>query len=156
MKIKIISIGKTKEAYLQEGLAAYQKRLKHFVKLEWIELPEIKKIKSLSEKQVMQAEAERMQGQIRPQDQVYLLDEKGKTFTSKSFAGFLNQKLNEGRDLVFIIGGPYGIDPEWAQNTQGKIALSTLTFTHQMVRLFFIEQVYRGFSILRNLPYHHE
>ncbi|WP_149303365.1 23S rRNA (pseudouridine(1915)-N(3))-methyltransferase RlmH [Pareuzebyella sediminis] len=157
MTITLITIGKTDSAALQQLIATYEQRLQHYVKFEFLELPDIKKTKNLSEEQQKQKEGERLLKEINKGDILVLLDERGKQLTSKEFADYLQKKMNSGiKKLTFVIGGPYGFSESVFQRAQGKISLSKMTFSHQMVRLFAIEQLYRGFTILRNEPYHHE
>ena len=120
-------------------------------------IPDIKNVKNLSEAQQKEKEGELILSKITPTDQLILLDENGKTFSSVGFSDFLQKKMNAGiKTLVFVIGGPYGFSETVYQKAQGKVSLSEMTFSHQMVRLFVIEQIYRGFTILRNEPYHHQ
>jgi len=157
LKIKLLQIGPTKTAEIQGLVDDYQNRLKHFIQLEIISLPDIKNTKTLNEQQQKTKEAELFKKQINTSDWVVLLDEKGKSFTSEKFADFFQQKMNSGiKTLVFVIGGPYGFSEEMYQLAHQKVAFSAMTFTHEMIRLLFIEQVYRAFSILNNLPYHHK
>lgn len=134
----------------------YIKRLGFYVTFEFKIIPDIKNSKSLSEIQQKQKEGELILKHLETSDELYVLDENGKTFTSVGFSGFLNKKMSSGlKQLVFVIGGPYGFSDEVYQRANGKISLSQMTFSHQMVRLFFLEQLYRGFTILKNEPYHH-
>lgn len=134
----------------------YIKRLGFYVTFEFKIIPDIKNTKSLSEIQQKQKEGELILKHLETSDELYVLDENGKTFTSVGFSGFLNKKMSSGlKQLVFVIGGPYGFSDEVYQRANGKISLSQMTFSHQMVRLFFLEQLYRGFTILKNEPYHH-
>lgn len=157
MKIQVICVGKTNHSALRNWLPEYTKRLSHYVPFEWLELPELKNTKKLSETQQKTEEGRKILQTITERDIVVLFDEKGTNHTSKSFAQFLQKKMNAGtKKLIFIIGGPYGFSEEVYQRAQGKIALSSMTFSHQMVRVFVAEQLYRAFSILHNQPYHHE
>ena len=156
MNIKLIQIGKTKQKELDHLISAYLQRLKHLVKFEIYTIPDIKNTKSLNESQQKEKEAELILKQIQPTDWVVLLDEKGKHYTSNTFADFFQQKMNSGiKTLVFVIGGPYGFSDKIYQLAKQKVALSSMTFTHEMIRLIFVEQVYRAYSIINNLPYHH-
>ncbi|SFT88905.1 23S rRNA (pseudouridine1915-N3)-methyltransferase [Lishizhenia tianjinensis] len=156
MKIKLICVGKTSKSFLVEGENEYLKRLKHYLPVERIELPDVKNAKKLTEEQIKQAEGEMILSKINAGETIFLLDEGGKTFSSEQFADFLQQKFNQGgHGLVFVIGGPYGFSPEMYAKANAKISLSKMTFSHQMVRMFFLEQVYRAMTILRNEPYHH-
>jgi 23S rRNA (pseudouridine1915-N3)-methyltransferase len=157
MKITLLSIGKTEEKYLQAGIDIYLKRLKHYIKLELIEIPELKNTKGLSQEQQKTKEAELILKKITSTDYLILLDERGQELSSLQFADLLNKRmLASTQNLVFVIGGPYGFDNTIYQRANEKSSLSKLTFSHQMVRLFFVEQVYRAFTILKNEPYHHE
>ena len=157
MKIKLLAIGKTDDKNLIKLIDAYQNRLKHYVKVELQLLPDIKNVKNLSEKQQKEKEGEILLKQLQPTDQLILLDEKGKDFRSKEFATYLQKKMNSGiKQLVFVIGGPYGFSDAVYQKAQGKVSFSKMTFSHQMIRLIIVEQLYRGFTILKNEPYHHE
>ncbi len=156
MKITLLAIGKTDNRNLQNLIEDYQKRLSHYVSFHLEMIPDIKNAKNLSEAQQKQAEGSEILKRLQAGDRLVLLDEKGKALTSEGFAQFLQKKMNSGlKNLVFVIGGPYGFSEEIYNRAQGKVSLSNMTFSHQMVRLFFIEQLYRGFTILRNEPYHH-
>lgn len=157
MKITLITVGKTEDKYLIEGIDKYLKRLKHYISFKITELPELKNTKSLSEDQQKAKEAELVMKQLAPVDLLVLLDEKGMELTSVQFAAFMNKKmLGSVQHLVFVIGGPYGFDKTLHERAADKLSLSAMTFSHQMVRLFFVEQVYRAFTILKNEPYHHQ
>ena len=157
MKITLLAIGKTDDRSLQTLIEAYSKRLKHYVSFDFELIPDIKNAKNLSEVQQKSKEGEEILKRVSPSDSLVLLDENGKSFNSVGFSEYLQKKMNSGlKNLVFIIGGPYGFSEELYQRANGKIALSQMTFSHQMVRLFFVEQLYRGFTILRNEPYHHQ
>lgn len=156
MKITLIAVGKTEDKYLIEGIDKYLNRLKHYINFNLLIIPEIKNTKNLTEAQQKNKEAELITKQISPNDVVILLDEKGKKHSSVSFANYLNkQMIGSVQHLVFIIGGPYGFDEHIYNRSHSSISLSDMTFSHQMVRLFFVEQLYRAFSILKNEPYHH-
>jgi len=157
MNIKLLAIGKTDNKALQSLIDDYTKRLSFYIKFDLEIIPDIKNVKNLSESQQKEKEGELILAKLAATDQLILLDEKGTTFSSVGFSDYLQKKMNSGaKTLVFAIGGPYGFSDEVYQKAQGKISLSLLTFSHQMVRLFFIEQLYRGFTILRNEPYHHK
>lgn len=156
MKIKLIAVGKTDNKNLQMFMDDYIKRLGFYVAFEFKVLPDIKNSKSLSELQQKQKEGELILKQVEPSDSLFLLDETGKTYSSIGFSEFLNKKMSSGlKTLTFVIGGPYGFSDDVYQRATGKISLSQMTFSHQMVRLFFLEQLYRAFTILKNEPYHH-
>ena len=157
MKITFLVIGKTEDSYLKQGIDKYLTRLKHYIKFELIEIPELKNTKNLSEEQQKFKEAELILKTINSSDRVVLLDDKGQEYTSVQFSGYLSKKmLSSVQNLIFIVGGPYGFDQSIHAIAHDKISLSKMTFSHQMVRLFFVEQVYRAFSILKGEPYHHE
>ena len=157
MRITVLCISKTSDAYILEGMSEFQKRIKHFIKLDWIELPEVKNRKNLSQEQLLAMEEELFLKNLSNTDSIYLLDENGKEYTSRQFSSFISKKMIASTsNLVFLIGGPYGFSEGMYAKAEGKISLSKMTFTHQMVRLFFLEQVYRAFSIIKNLPYHHD
>lgn len=157
MNIRLIAIGKTDNKSLQTLIDDYIKRLSFYVKFDLEIIPDIKNAKNLSEAQQKEKEGELILSKISATDQLILLDENGKTFSSVAFSDYLQKKMNAGiKTLVFVIGGPYGFSDLVYQKSQGKVSLSEMTFSHQMVRLFVIEQIYRGFTILRNEPYHHQ
>ncbi|RAK20742.1 23S rRNA (pseudouridine1915-N3)-methyltransferase [Flavobacterium aquaticum] len=157
MNIRLLTIGKTDNKALQTLIDDYTKRLSFYVKFDLEIIPDIKNVKNLSEAQQKEKEGELILSKITPTDQLILLDENGKTYSSVGFSDFLQKKMNAGiKTLVFVIGGPYGFSETVYQKAQGKVSLSEMTFSHQMVRLFVIEQIYRGFTILRNEPYHHQ
>ena len=157
MNIKLIAIGKTDNKNLQSLIDDYTKRLSFYIKFDLEIIADIKNVKNLSESQQKEKEGELILAKITSTDQLILLDENGKTFSSVAFSDELQKKMNSGiKTLVFVIGGPYGFSDEVYKKAFGKISLSQMTFSHQMVRLFFIEQLYRGFTILKNEPYHHQ
>lgn len=157
MQIKLIAIGKTDDKQLLQLIEQYQKRLKHYIKFDIDIIPDIKNVKNLSEKQQKEKEGELILKKISSTDVMVLLDENGKQFSSVEYANYLQKKMNSGiKQLVFVIGGPYGFSEKVYQKSQGKISLSKMTFSHQMIRLFIVEQIYRGFTILKNEPYHHQ
>ncbi|RKS23366.1 23S rRNA (pseudouridine1915-N3)-methyltransferase [Flavobacterium endophyticum] len=157
MNIKLIAIGKTDNKSLQALIDDYQKRLSFYIKFDLEIIPDIKNVKNLSEAQQKEKEGELILSKLSPTDQLILLDENGKSFSSVGFSEELQKKMNSGiKTLAFVIGGPYGFSETVYAKAQGKVSLSLMTFSHQMVRLFFIEQLYRGFSILRGEPYHHQ
>lgn len=157
MNIKLLAIGKTDDKNLQALLNEYIKRLSFYVKFDLEVIPDVKNAKNMSIDQQKEKEGDLLLAKIGSGDWVLLLDEKGKKYTSLQFADFLQKRMNSGiKNLIFVIGGPYGFSPEVYARANGKISLSDMTFSHQMVRLFFVEQLYRGYTILRNEPYHHE
>jgi 23S rRNA (pseudouridine1915-N3)-methyltransferase len=156
MTIKLLAIGKTDNKNLQQLIEDYQNRLKHYVKFSFEVIPDLKNTKKLSKDQQKKKEGELILNNIKSSDILILLDEKGEQKDSVRFSLHLQKHMNSGaKQLVFVIGGPYGFSKELYHKAQGKLALSKMTFSHQMVRLFFIEQLYRGFTILKNEPYHH-
>lgn len=157
MNIKLLAIGKTDDKNLHTLIEQYQKRLSFYVKFDLEVIPDIKNAKNLSEAQQKEKEGELILSKITPTDQLILLDENGKSFSSVGFSDYLQKKMNSGvKTLVFVIGGPYGFSDVVYQKANGKVSLSEMTFSHQMVRLFVVEQIYRAFTILRNEPYHHQ
>ena len=156
MTIKLLAIGKTDNAQLVSLIEDYTKRLGFYIKFTFQIIPDIKKAKNLTEEQQKEKEGKLILDNLTPSDVLVLLDENGQQFTSVAFSKYLQKRMNSGiKQLVFVIGGPYGFSQEVYQRANEKIALSKMTFSHQMIRLFFIEQLYRGFTILRNEPYHH-
>ncbi len=157
MNIRLLAIGKTDNKSLQSLIDEYTKRLSFYIKFDLEIIPDIKNVKNLSEAQQKEKEGELILSKISATDQLILMDENGSTFSSVAFSDYLQKKMNGGiKTLVFVIGGPYGFSEEVYKKAQGKVSLSEMTFSHQMVRLFVIEQLYRGFSILKNEPYHHQ
>jgi 23S rRNA (pseudouridine1915-N3)-methyltransferase len=157
MKIKLLAIGKTDDKNLQVLIETYQQRLKHYINFELEVIPDLKNVKNLSETQQKEKEGELILGKLATTDVLILLDEKGKEFGSVDFSKYLQKKMNAGlKQLVLVIGGPYGFSEVVYKAAQGKISFSKMTFSHQMIRLFVVEQLYRAFTILKNEPYHHE
>ena len=157
MKITFITVGKTEDAYLKEGIEKYVKRLKHYTRIFIVEIDELKNTKALTREQQKAKEAELILKKIRPLDHVILLDENGMELTSTQFAAYVDKKaLGSVSNMVFVVGGPYGFDQSVYDRANDKLSLSAMTFSHQMVRLFFVEQLYRAFTILKGEPYHHE
>lgn len=156
MQIKLLAIGKTDNKQLQMLIDDYQKRLGFYIKFDFEIIPDLKKVKNLSEAQQKQREGELILAKLSTTDLLILLDENSKQYDSVGFSEYLQKHMNSGlKQIVFIIGGPYGFSEEVYNKANGKIALSKMTFSHQMIRLFMIEQLYRAFTILRNEPYHH-
>ena len=157
MKIKLIVVGKTNAKYLLEGEKEYERRLKHYTKFEEIIITDVKQAGKLSESELKKKEGHLILGKLENSDHVILLDDKGKSYSSIDFANFLQQKMNSSlKSLVFVVGGAFGFSDEVYLRANSKLSLSKMTFSHQMVRLIFKEQLYRGFSILRGEKYHHE
>lgn len=156
MKIKVVCIGKTSKKFLIEGENEYFNRLKHYIPVEKIEIPDLKNQKNMSTQQVKTAEGKLILSKINSNEQVYLLDEHGKSFTSENFANFLQQRFNQGgHALTLVIGGPFGFSEEVYAAAHGKISMSEMTFSHQMIRMILFEQLYRGMTILKGELYHH-
>lgn len=157
MNIKLIVVGKTDEKYLQQGIDVYVSRLKHYVNFEMVVIPALKDQKGASPDEVKEREAALLLRQLEKSDRVVLLDEHGEQHTSVDFAQYLQKQMNAGvRNLAFVAGGAFGFAPSVYAAASGKVSLSKMTFNHQMVRLFFVEQLYRAFTILRHEPYHNE
>jgi 23S rRNA (pseudouridine1915-N3)-methyltransferase len=157
MKITFITVGKTEDAYLREGIEKYVKRLIHYTRLTVTEIDELKNTKALSPEQQKAKEAALILKKILPLDHVILLDEKGMELSSMQFAAYIDKKaLGSVANLVFVVGGPYGFDTSVYERANDKLSLSAMTFSHQMVRLFFVEQLYRAFTIIKGEPYHNE
>jgi len=155
VQIKFIVLGKTSFPYLKDGIEIYTKRLKHYTKLQYLEV-HVKIPKSANESEVKKLEYKALSKHISSTDKIILLDENGKKHTSLTFSKWIeNQQLTNTKNLTFIVGGPYGFDTELITQAQGKISLSEMTFSHQMIRVFFLEQIYRAFTILKGEPYHH-
>ena len=157
MKVKLVVVGKTNAKYLLEGEREYEKRLSHYIKFEEIIIPDVKQAGKLSESELKKKEGHLILGKLENSDHVILLDDKGRLYSSIELANFLKQKMNSGlKSLVFVVGGAFGFSDQVYQRANSKLSLSKMTFSHQMVRLIFKEQFYRGFSILRGEKYHHE
>lgn len=157
MQVTLLCIGKTGKKFLEEGEQEYLKRLRHYISFQLQIIPDIKQAKNLSQSQIKQREGELILEKIGATDTLILLDEKGKEYNSLDFSNYLQDQFNRGgKHLYFVVGGPYGFSDAIYQRSNGKISLSQMTFSHQMIRLFFIEQVYRAMTILKNEPYHHQ
>lgn len=157
MKICLLLIGKTDETYLQQGIENFSKRIPHYIGFEIKILPDLKNTKNLSEDQQKEKEGEMIIQQINSSDELILLDEKGQAYTSVEFARFLEKKMLSGtKRLVFVVGGPYGFSKSVYAKASGMVSLSKMTFSHQMVRLIMVEQLYRAMTILKGEPYHHQ
>lgn len=157
MKIKLLTIGKTDNAALAQLIKTYEARLKHYIQFSIEIIPDLKNTKNFSEEIQKEKEGDLILSKISTTDRMVLLDENGTSFDSIEFSKFLQKQMNSGiKQLVFVIGGPYGFSEKIYKKSQGKISLSKMTFSHQMIRLFAIEQIYRGFTILKNEPYHHQ
>ena len=157
MKITLLTMGRTDVAWVREGLMLYVSRLKHYLPFVLNELPELKNASSLSRDQIRRKEGELLLAQLGPSDEVILLDEKGREYRSLEFASFIEGRmLGGGRDIVFVVGGAYGFSDAVYDRADGKVSLSKMTFSHQMVRTVFAEQLYRAMTIIKGEPYHHE
>ncbi|AFL83853.1 hypothetical protein Belba_1218 [Belliella baltica DSM 15883] len=157
MQIKLLAVGKTDHSAIQSLIEEYSKRVNFYIKFDLEIIPDLKNTKNISEAMQKEKEGEFILKKISNSDDLILLDENGKQFSSIDFSDFIQKKMNSGlKQLVFVIGGPYGFSDSVYQRANGKLSLSKMTFSHQMVRVFFIEQIYRAFTILRNEPYHHQ
>ena len=157
MKIVLLTIGKTKKSFLSEGIKKYLLKLKHYTNLESIEIDNVKFSKNISESELINKEAEILISKLAPSDYVILLDEKGRQYSSLEFSKKLNNwMIGSKKRLVFIIGGAYGVSKTVSSRVDEILSFSPMTFSHQMIRLFFLEQLYRAYTILNNNPYHHE
>ena len=157
MKITLLTVGKTDVRWVKEGLDLYVSRLVHYVPFQVREIPELKNVSALDREQIKAREGELILKGLKPSDEVVLLDEGGRELRSVEFASWLEERFSRGsRDLVFVIGGAYGCSPEVYARAGSKLSLSRMTFSHQMVRTIFAEQLYRAFTIMRGEPYHHE
>jgi 23S rRNA (pseudouridine1915-N3)-methyltransferase len=156
MQIKLLTVGKTDHPAIQQLIEEYAGRLTHYIRFELEVIPDLKNTKSLSELIQKEKEGDLILKKIQSSDELILLDERGKSFGSMEFSELVQKKMNSGlKQLVFVIGGPYGFSEAVYQRANAKISISKMTFSHQMIRPFFIEQLYRAFTILRNEPYHH-
>lgn len=156
MKITLLVVGKTTDQRLQTLIEDYQQRLKHYVPFEMVVIPDLRNAKALTQTQIKEQEGIEILRRITPSMDVILLDEHGREYRSIEYAQWIQKKMAAGRDVIFIVGGPYGFSPAVYERANGKISLSKMTFSHQMIRLFFTEQIYRAMTILRGEPYHHE
>lgn len=157
MRITLLCVGKTDDVHFAAAIERYQQRLKHYVAFQLAVIPDIRNTKNLRIDQQKAQEGGAILKQVSPSDHLVLLDERGKEFRSTEFAGYLNKLLvGSAHHVVFVVGGPYGFDDTVYERANARMSLSRMTFSHQMVRLFFVEQLYRAFSILRGEPYHHE
>ena len=157
MKITLLTVGKTDKDWVKEGLDIYVSRLKHYIPFSVVEIPELKNVSALSKEQIKTREGELILKNVRPTDDLILMDERGKQYTSVELARVLQDKISYiGKNIVFVIGGAYGFSEAVYSRADSKISLSKMTFSHQMVRAIFAEQIYRAFTIMRGEPYHHE
>ncbi|HEY8403086.1 MAG TPA: 23S rRNA (pseudouridine(1915)-N(3))-methyltransferase RlmH [Flavobacteriales bacterium] len=156
MKIRVLSIGKTSTPFIKEGVAFYLKRLEHYCRLEYVELPDVPQ-KGLTTAAGKIKEAELILKNLKPEDVLVLLDEKGTEYTSRGFANFLQKKMNAGtRSLVFVVGGAFGFSKELYAKADNTLSFSQMTFPHELIRLFVAEQLYRAHTILKGENYHHD
>ncbi|MBR0109780.1 MAG: 23S rRNA (pseudouridine(1915)-N(3))-methyltransferase RlmH [Bacteroidales bacterium] len=156
MRVSLITVGKTDIKWVSEGLEVYSSRLRHYIPFEIREIPELKNVSALSRDQIKTAEGKLILKSLKDSDDLILLDERGKEFRSIEFADWLQKRMTAGRDIVFVIGGAYGFSQEVYQRAGGMVSLSKMTFSHQMVRTIFVEQLYRALTILKGESYHHE
>lgn len=157
MEIQLLVIGKTSSTPLTQAIQLYIDRLRHYVPFTLRVLPDVKNVKNMSEAQQKEAEGKAILAALQPQDMAVLLDERGRQFSSMEFSDYLASRMASGlKRLVFVVGGPYGFSPAVYERANAKMSLSKMTFPHEMIRLFFVEQIYRAMTILRHEPYHHE
>lgn len=157
MKITLLTVGKTDRNWVRQGMDIYVSWLKHYITFQVCEIPELKSVSSLSREQIKTKEGELILKNIKADSEVILLDEHGKEYSSVEWSRILEGKISRaGKDIVFVIGGAYGFSDEVYRRSNGAISLSRMTFSHQMVRAIFVEQLYRAFTIMRGEPYHHE
>ena len=157
MKITLLTVGKTDKDWVKQGIDIYASRMKHYFPFSIVEIPELKNVSSLSQDQIKTKEGELILKNVKPTDDMILLDERGREFSSMEFAKALQDKISyTGKDIVFVIGGAYGFSDAVRQRSNSKISLSRMTFSHQMARAIFVEQLYRAFTIMKGEPYHHE
>ena len=157
MDVKLVTVGKTDVKWVKEGLDLYVSRLRHYVPFSLVEIPQLKNVSALTQEQIKEREGELVLKQLNPGDGVILLDEHGKEYRSVEWADWIRQRLARGgKALVFVIGGAYGFSQAVYDRAEGKVSLSRMTFSHQMVRTIFAEQLYRAFTIIKGEPYHHE
>lgn len=157
MKITLLTVGKTDKGWVKEGMEIYSSRLKHYIPFTVVEIPELKNVSSLSRDQIKTREGELILKNVRAADELVLLDERGREHSSVEFAKVIQDKISYGgKDMVYVIGGAYGFSDDVYKRADSKISLSRMTFSHQMVRAIFVEQLYRAFTIMKGEPYHHE
>lgn len=156
MKVTLLTVGKTDKGWIKDGLEIYRGRLSHYVNFEMKEIPELKNVSGLSKDQIKAKEGELILKMLRPDDMVILLDEHGQESSSMEWSRKLEQLMQRGRNIVYVVGGAYGFSPEVFARKEGMVSLSRMTFSHQMIRVIFTEQLYRAFTIINGEPYHHE
>ena len=156
MKLILLVVGKTNETWIQTAVTEYEKRLKHYLPFQQVVIPDLKGAKNMTEEQIKTKEAESILAWNKPGDVMVLLDENGTHHSSEEFSGYLQKKMNAGvRNLIFVVGGAYGFAPSVYDVCRERISLSKMTFSHQMVRVFVVEQFYRAMTIIKGEPYHH-
>lgn len=157
MNITLLTVGKTERNWIWDGLEVYRARLKHYTSFSLVEIPDLKNVSSLSREQIREKEGQLILKSLKDSDEVFLLDEKGKEYSSKEWASMLEKRIaSGGKNIVFVIGGAYGFSDAVYKRAGGLVSLSRMTFSHQMVRTIFTEQLYRAFTIMKGEPYHHE
>lgn len=157
MKITLLTVGKTDRDWVRQGLDIYVSRLRHYISFVLNEIPELKNVSALTKEQIKAREGELILKNVRPTDDLILLDEHGKEYSSTELSRVIQDKISYvGKDIVFVIGGAYGFSDAVYQRANSKLSLSKMTFSHQMVRAIFAEQLYRAFTIIKGEPYHHE
>ena len=157
MKIQLCVVGKTSTPYILTGIETYMARLRHYIPLEIKTIADIRNTRRLTEEQQRVAESEQLLASVQPGDFVILLDERGREYTSREFSQMIEKRMaSVSRNIVFMVGGPYGFSQAVYDRADDKISLSRMTFSHEMARLFFVEQLYRAMTILRGEPYHHD
>ena len=156
MKITLLTVGKTDVRWVREGLELYVSRLSHYVRFSLKEIPELKNVSAFTKEQIKEKEGDLILSSLTAGDFVVLLDERGRKYRSVEFAYFIRERLNRGADMVFVVGGAYGFSQKVYSRADSMMSLSDMTFSHQMVRTIFAEQLYRAFTIIRGEPYHHE
>ena len=157
MKITLLTVGKTDKDWVRQGMDIYVSRLKHYIPFSVVEIPELKNVSALTKEQIKVREGELILKNVKPADDLVLLDERGKEYTSVELAKVIQDKISYvGKDIVYVIGGAYGFSDAVYQRADSRMSLSRMTFSHQMVRAIFVEQIYRAFTIMRGEPYHHE
>lgn len=157
MKIILLTVGKTTSSYIRTGIEEYTARISRFMPFELRVIPDVRTSKKMTERNQKESEGEAILSQLQPTDHVVLLDERGKEMTSRDFSAFIQDKaISLPKNLVFIVGGPYGFSDAVYSRANSLLSLSRMTFPHELVRLFFVEQIYRAMTISHNLPYHHD
>lgn len=157
MEINVLSIGKISSPWIQQGISLYEARIGNYIKFSSVILPDIKNAKTLNKDQIKEEEGKQILSKILPSDYLVIMDERGKEFTSREFSDWIQKQMNSGRKrMVMVIGGPFGFSEAVYNRADVKIALSKMTFTHEMAKLLLTEQIYRSMTILKGEPYHHD